>query len=148
MNRVSLVRIVPLGAIAALVVALVLVSTSEANTADAGAEPQGGPIGPVLIKGDNDCDADSDAVDALVALQHVAGFFYEQEPFCLTLGFPINPLGESEPSGILPVPWVFGDIDCDFDIDAVDALLILRALAGFSLNLPPPLLCPPFGAPY
>jgi hypothetical protein len=34
-----------------------------------------------------------------------------------------------------------GDIDCNGDIDSVDALLILRHVAGLSLDLPPD--CPP-----
>jgi hypothetical protein len=34
-----------------------------------------------------------------------------------------------------------GDIDCNGDIDAVDALLILRHVAGLSVDLPPD--CPP-----
>lgn len=133
-------------AVAALVVlATGLLAAPGAAPAEGAVEPAGGLA---LTKGDNDCDGDSDAVDALVALQHVAGFFYEQQPFCLELGFPINPLGGSEPEGILPVPWVFGDIDCDFDVDAVDALLILRVKAGLSINLAPPPLCVQFGAPY
>lgn len=143
MNRSSLVRLLPLTAAGVVVLVLALVAATNAVPAQGAAEPQGAAT---LTKGDNDCDGDSDAVDALVALQYVAGFFYEQEPFCLELGFPINPLGGTEPAGI--VPWVFGDIDCDFDVDAVDALLILRVKAGLSINIAPPPLCPQFGAPY
>lgn len=142
MGRASLLRLLPLAAVASVVLILALVAVPDITPAR-GSEPQGALA---LTKGDNDCDGDSDAVDALVALQYVAGFFYNQEPFCLELGFPINPLGGTGAAGI--VPWVFGDIDCDFDVDAVDALLVLRVLAGLSINIPPPLLCPPFGAPY
>lgn len=138
-----LVRSSPL--IVAAVVVLMLTVVFAPSPPVSGAEPLGAVV---LTKGDNDCDGDSDAVDALVTLQYVAGFFYNQEPFCLELGFPINPLGETEPTGIFPVPWVFGDIDCDFDVDAVDALLVLRVSAGLSINIPPPGLCPQFGAPY
>lgn len=73
-------------------------------------------------KGDNQCDNDVDAVDALQDLRYVAGFDTVQEPGCPNIGDEF-----ASP---------FGDMDCDDDVDAVDALKILQHVAGFDTNLP------------
>lgn len=78
-----------------------------------------------FTQGDNDCDGDSDAVDALVSLQSSAALPYNQTPGCVELGEAVPAGGE---------PQLFGDIDCDGDVDAVDALQILRNVAGLAVN--------------
>ncbi len=87
------------------------------------------PIGgPVLIQGDNDCDADSDSVDALKGLQHIAAIDFSQEPGCPALGgaLPAAPAGDP--------PDLFGDVDCDDDVDSVDQLKILRNVAALPVS--------------
>lgn len=91
---------------------------------------------PGRIQGDNDCDGDVDAVDALVSLQSTAGLPYNQQPDCLSLGSAVPAGGD---------PQVFGDIDCDGDVDAVDALQILRHVVGLLANQQPG--CPAIGQP-
>ncbi|MCH8814623.1 MAG: hypothetical protein IH957_05910 [Chloroflexi bacterium] len=76
----------------------------------------------------------------------MAGFFYGQEPGCIPVGFPILDGGPIPFDDFgMPIPLVFGDTDCDFDVDSVDSLLILRVLASLPINLP--FLCDPIGAP-
>lgn len=60
--------------------------------------------------GDAQCDGDTDAVDALVVLRHVAGLR------------PLSGCGATA-----------ADADLDGDIDAVDAWVVLRAAAGLGL---------------
>lgn len=102
--------------------------------------------GPDLIQGDNDCDTtdeedpDVDAVDALTALQFVAALPFQQEPGCPQIGAPLPaalPAGESPDS--------FGDMDCDGDVDAVDALQILRFVAALPVAQDEP--CTDIGDP-
>ncbi len=95
-------------------------------------------------KGDNDCDGDIDAVDALKTLQNVAGFVHGQAPDCLGIGSIILDGGPLDDFG-MPIPLLFGDMDCDFDVDSVDSLLILRVLVKLPINLP--FLCEPLGSP-
>jgi len=76
-----------------------------------------GSGGPTLKQGDVDCDGDSDAVDALKVLRHVASLPVSPGPGC--------PAVESQVAG-----HPFGDVDCDDDVDAVDALKVLRYVAG------------------
>ncbi len=38
--------------------------------------------------------------------------------------------------GAITTPRKWGDAECDGDVDAVDALLILRFVAGLAVNLP------------
>lgn len=73
-----------------------------------------------LVQGDNDCDGDVDAVDALQGLRFVAGLGVSQAAGCPGLGTEVASL--------------FGDVDCDGDVDAVDALQILRFVAGLAVN--------------
>lgn len=106
------------------------------------------PPGPALIQGDNDCDTtneedpDVDAVDALIGLQFVAALPYNQQPDCVPIGNNLAP-------AVLPAgqpPDHFGDIDCDLDVDAVDALQILRFVAGLSVSQDEP--CTDIGDPF
>ena len=93
-----------------------------------------------LIQGDNDCDNDADSVDALKGLQHVAAIDFSQEPDCPTLG---SALPAALPAGAAPD--LFGDVDCDDDVDSVDALKILRSVAAFSVTQNEP--CTDIGDP-
>lgn len=97
---------------------------------------EGGPQGPELVQGDNDCDGDEDAVDALKLLQFVGGLVPGQEPACPLIGGAIPAGGDAA---------IFGDIDCDHDVDATDALKLLQYTAAipFSQNNP----CPDVGQP-
>lgn len=99
----------------------------------------GFPTPPIPIKGDNNCDGVINALDALTGLQFVAGLPLNQEVGCFDLGEPVFDL---VPLGEIPL---FGDIDCDGDVDAVDSLLILTFVAGLPVNLPP--FCGPLQQP-
>jgi hypothetical protein len=88
------------------------------------------------LQGDNDCDGDSDAVDALVSLQFNAGLPYNQEENCVELGDAVPAGADAH---------IFGDIDCDGDVDAVDSLQILRNAAGLPVNQEQG--CPQIGQP-
>lgn len=92
-------------------------------TPTATAAPSPPPGG--LTQGDNDCDGDVDAVDALQDLRHVAALPVDQHPDCTDIGAAVPAGGE---------PQIFGDVDCDGDVDAVDALQILRFVAGLAVN--------------
>ena len=85
--------------------------------------------GPTFLQGDNNCDGNIQASDALVALRHIAGFSTNQQPGCPTLG---DALPAAQPAG--EPPDLFGDVDCDDDVDSVDALKILRSVAAFSVT--------------
>jgi hypothetical protein len=89
------------------------------------------------MQGDNDCDGDTDAADALKNLQDLAAIDTIQEPSCPEIG------------GVLPAgtgPALFGDIDCDNDVDATDALKILQDVAAISYNQNEP--CIDIGEPF
>ena len=83
------------------------------------------PPGADLVQGDNDCDGDVDAVDGLKGLQHIAAIPFGQEPDCPAIG---SGLLAAAPAG--DPPEVFGDVDCDGDVDAVDQLKILQFVAA------------------
>lgn len=85
---------------------------------------------PQYVKGDNNCDGVVNALDALSGLQFVAGLPVHQEDGCQTLGEPAS--AGAAPAGETPI---FGDVDCDNDVDAVDSLLILTFVAGLPVNL-------------
>ena len=74
---------------------------------------------------DVDCDGDTNAVDALKVLRHVASLSVTQEAGCADIG-----------GGVQVTEGAFvrnlGDADCDGDTDAVDALKMLRQVAGLS----------------
>ena len=59
---------------------------------------------------------------ALKQLQHVAQLPVQQQPGCPSIG--------SEAASI------FGDVDCDDDVDSVDARRVLRHVAELPNNLP------------
>lgn len=99
----------------------------------------GFPAPPSYAKGDNNCDGNVNALDALAGLQFVAGLEPNQQEGCPELGQVTNAVS----SGI--GPQVFGDIDCDDDVDAVDSLLILRFVAALPVDLPEE--CPPIEQP-
>ncbi|HSR31218.1 MAG TPA: choice-of-anchor Q domain-containing protein, partial [Anaerolineae bacterium] len=96
------------------------------------ARPQGGAcdIGAFELtkRGDIDCNGGVNSVDALNLLRFVAGLSVSQQPGC-------TPIGASLP---LPIPtWPpahFGDVDCDGAVNAVDALKVLRYVAGLSVS--------------
>ena len=93
-----------------------------------------------LVQGDNDCDGDTDSVDALTGLRHIASFSTNQQPGCPALG---GALPAAAPAG--DPPGLFGDVDCDDDVDAVDALGILRKVVAFSVSQNEP--CADIGEP-
>ncbi|MCH8815860.1 MAG: hypothetical protein IH957_12355 [Chloroflexi bacterium] len=84
-----------------------------------------------LSRGDNDCDGDTDSVDALKVLQDIAAIPFNQQPDCPQIGSVFV--------------YLFGDVDCDKDVDSVDGLKILQSVAAipFSQNEP----CPDIGEP-
>ena len=88
--------------------------------------------------GDDDCDADVDSVDGLKNLQEVAGLPYSQTDPCFELG---DVVGVATASGI-QIAW--GDVDCDGDVDSVDALGILRSVAALPVVQQQP--CPVLGS--
>jgi len=87
---------------------------------------------PTVAKGDNNCDGNIQATDALVGLRFNVGLSVNQELGCPTMGGPAH--AASGPAGVGQD--VFGDMDCDDDVDSVDSLFILRWLAAFPVNLP------------
>jgi len=91
--------------------------------------PTSTPTPEPILKGDNNCDGQVSAVDALSGLRHAGGLPTNQPDSCPAIG-----------SASLNV---FGDIDCDDDVDPVDALSILRYIAGMSVKLPAG--CPALG---
>lgn len=86
---------------------------------------------PDALWGDDDCNFSVDAVDALKNLQEIAALPYDVEPGC--------PALESQqtvaPAGFGELMW--GDVDCDGDLDAVDALQILRHVAALPVDQEP-----------
>jgi len=85
-----------------------------------------------FARGDNDCDADVDAVDGLKGLQHVAALDFSQEPDCPELGSEVGS--------------IIGDVDCNDAVDAVDALKILRHVAALEVSQTQP--CTKIGEPF
>ncbi|MCH8815892.1 MAG: hypothetical protein IH957_12530, partial [Chloroflexi bacterium] len=108
----------------------VTLTPSPTPTPTASPPPTGGPK---LAQGDNDCDGNIEATDALAGLRHVAGLGVNQQPGCPALG---GALPAAVPAGDLPD--IFGDVDCDDDVDAVDGLKVLQFIAAlpFSQNEP------------
>ena len=87
--------------------------------------------------GDLDCDDDVDGRDALVALIHDAGATQiSREPLCPELGSSL-----AQPASAAAAPDVFGDVNCDTDVGAGDAITILQHLAEVSLVPAPPVGC-------
>jgi hypothetical protein len=67
-------------------------------------------------------------VDALKQLRHVASLAVEQDPGCPEIASAA----------------LFGDVDCDEDVDSVDALFVLRFVAALPVNVPAE--CRPIGS--
>jgi hypothetical protein len=72
-----------------------------------------------------------DASDALAILRYGAGMAVTQNEPCPDIG--LSSVDQD----------LFGDVDCDDDVDSVDGLLVLRFTAGLPVDLPPG--CPPVG---
>ena len=72
----------------------------------------------------------------------------DPELVCTAVGEGTDTAPATEPDNYdcmaTSVTAVKGDMDCDGDVDAVDALLILRDVAGLSVSLPPG--CPAIGS--
>ncbi len=85
---------------------------------------------PTDAKGNLDCDDDIDVHDVLAELQYVGGSPSAQEPGCPVIG----SVGGAQTAGL--ATGMYGDIDCDEDVDGVDVLLILRFVAGVPADLP------------
>lgn len=94
--------------------------------------------GLLVAWGDDDCNGAVNAVDGLKNLQELAGIPYEQEDPCFALGAPV---GVSPAGGAQQLLW--GDVDCDGDVDSVDALGILRSVAALPVAQEPG--CPMIG---
>jgi len=70
-------------------------------------------------------------VDALKGLQHAAAIDFSQEPDCPALGSEVASQ--------------FGDVDCDDDVDALDALWILKYVGALPVSQNEP--CTNIGEP-
>jgi hypothetical protein len=73
-----------------------------------------------------------DATDALQLLRYSAGMPVVQAEPCFDIGHALG-------SGVM------GDVNCSGAVNAVDALLILRAAAALAITVPPG--CPPIMTP-
>lgn len=80
------------------------------------------------LQGDVDCDSDIDSVDALKVLRHVASLAVAQTEPCDDIGTGVGRVASA--GSITGV----GDVDCDNDVDSVDALKILRHVASLSVS--------------
>lgn len=87
---------------------------------------------------DHDCDGAVAATDALKALQHLAALPYQQSDPCFGFGDPVSV----SPAALGGLLW--GDVDCDQDLDAADALGVLLSIAASPVNQQPG--CPEIGA--
>ena len=135
-NRISVSTVT----ITAVATAAVLVL---AGATPGGAAPGGKPAlhtsVPTLpapqLRGDLNCDANLDPRDALAVLIFDAGFWPELPYGCWSLHqYVADPPGSNQPPG---PPGVFqrGDLNCDGEVDPIDALTSLRDDAGLDLDL-------------
>jgi hypothetical protein len=81
-------------------------------------------------KGNVNCDGAVNSVDALQELRHVAGMQVNQGPGCPEIG------GALAAALVAAAGGVFGDVDCDAAVNSVDALKILRYVAGLPVSQP------------
>ena len=88
----------------------------------------GEPPLPKVAMGDVDCDDDVDSVDALKALRHVASLSVAQTEPCPDVGTALARVSD-EGAAVETM----GDVDCDGDVDSVDALKVLRHVASLSV---------------
>lgn len=93
------------------------------------------PSPPGTLWGDDDCDSDVDSVDALKTLQNIAALPFQQSDPCVPIGDATNVIFPA--SG---VQLLWGDVDCDGDVDSVDALKLLQSIAALPFSQTPP--CP------
>ncbi len=89
------------------------------------------------VWGDVDCNGSVTSVDALMVLRHLVDLPVSQEPGCPEIGGALAAALEVVADG------VFGDVDCDAAVNAVDALKILRYVV--SLPVSQPQGCSPIG---
>jgi hypothetical protein len=94
-----------------------------------------------LIWGDAQCDEVAGPVDSLITLRFDAGLSVNVGD-CPPLAKPVQVLEVSAAGLVDPQPW--GDVDCDEEINPVDALKILRYDAALNYTQEPD--CPPIGA--
>jgi hypothetical protein len=107
--------------------------------------PAATPIIEDLVWADTQCDEQVDPLDSLFILRFDAGIKLSQTP-CPALGEDVEVL-EIEPAGLGEGdgdPRVWGDADCNDEIDPVDSLKILRHDAG--LDVAQGEGCPPLAA--
>ena len=89
---------------------------------------------------DVNCDGMADAIDALLVLRHVVSLPVVQGEACPAIGTNIA-VAEGDDVTVR----LFGDADCDGDVDAIDSLKKLRDVAGLSVSQTEP--CPDIGSP-
>jgi hypothetical protein len=92
-----------------------------------------------LVWPDVDCSGAVDSVDSLQQLRYVGGLPVNQTLPCPEAGSTVGITVDGAPS---QRPW--GDADCNGAVNAVDALQVLRHVAGLPANRPPG--CPALGA--
>jgi hypothetical protein len=104
-----------------------------------GPEPTPGPPSPPLrIAGDGNGDGVVDQGDVLLTLKIVGGFLHQDEGNC-------EPSPAALSSNTLGATGGCVNVDCDSDVDIIDALLLLRFTARVPVNIPES--CPPIGQP-
>ncbi len=89
---------------------------------------------------DVNCNGVANSIDAFLLLSHVASFPVTQGESCPDIGTNIA-VAEGDDVTVR----LFGDADCDGDVDAIDALKKLREVAGLSVSQTEP--CPDIGSP-
>lgn len=91
-----------------------------------------------LVWADVDCGGGVNSVDALKKLQYVAAIPFNQEPNCPMVGAQLNVVIIASGEAV-----IWGDANCDGDVNAVDALQTLRHIAALGVVQEPG--CPEIG---